>query len=412
MKRKPAETLKAVRSTACLWGQRAWRVLAQERRAQYALAAVGLAVLGMLLYRATRAPLAANVVLVRRGRITANVEASGQVRAAREAWLSLQTHGQIKSVLVKPGQQVGRGDVLVQADATEAQRQVREAELQLQIRQIQYDDLRSAPSPSQIEIARANLRRAAAALQAAQTAYDRAVATGKAKGSPEAAALESARLDFETARAQFEQAIRGPTAEQIRIAEKNLELARLALEAARKRLADATLTAPFAGTVVQVSIREGETAYGEKVVRLADLTTLEVVAQVDELDIGELQVGQEAEIRLDAFPGQVLAGRVARITPGATPQRGTVGYEVVIAFSPGKVAVRPDMTANLQITTLTHDDTLLVPARAVEARGRYKYVRVLDAGRWRDVRVTTGLSDGDDTEILEGLKEGQQVLVR
>jgi RND family efflux transporter MFP subunit len=374
------------------------------------LGAVVVVLVGLVL-AVTRPPRPANVALVRRGRITANVEATGQVKAAREAWLSLRTGGTVKAVLVKPGQEVGRGDVLIQADTREIENQVREAELTYQIRQIEYDNLRSAPTSEQIEIARAGLRRAAAALQAAQSAYDRVAGEGKATGSPEAAALEAAKLDYEMARASFEQAIRGPSADRIRIAEKNLELARLALEAARTRLEYCTIVAPFAGTVLQVNVREGETAYGEKVVHLADLSTLQVVAYVDELDIAELVVGQEAEVRLDALPGQVLQGRVARITPGATPQRGMVGYEVIIAISPANVPVRPDMTANLQITTLTHDDTLLVPARAVEQRGRNRYVRVIEGGRATDVRVATGLSDGEDTEILEGLREGQQVVV-
>lgn len=362
-----------------------------------------------LLTRPARPP---NVVLVRRGRITASVEATGQVRAEREAGLSLRSGGVVKEVLVKAGEQVGRGDVLIRADSQEAENQVREAELSLQIRQIEYDNLKAAPTGEQIEIARAGLRRAAAALQAAQSAYDDVAKGGDASGSREAAALEAAKLDYETARANFEQAIRGPTQDRLDIAAKSLELARLSLESARARLEYCTVVAPFAGTVLQVSVREGETAYGEKVIRLADLSALEVVAQIDELDIAELVVGQEAEILLDALPGQVLQGRVARLTPGATPQRGTVGYEAVIAFSPGDAPVLPDMTANLQITTLTHDDTLLVPSRAVEMRGRGKWVRVAEGGRIRDARVTTGLSDAENTEILDGLREGQQVVVR
>lgn len=383
-----------------------------QRRLAYGLAALAVALAALGIYRGLRPTAPADVVRVRRGRITASVEATGQVRAAREAWLSLRSAGVVREVLVKPGQQVGRGEVLVRTDSSEAEAQVRQAELTLQIRQLQYEDLKAAPSASQIEIARASLRRAAAALQAAQSAYDRAVDEGRGEGSHEAVALESAKLDFETARANFDQAIRGPTPSQMQVAEKNLEMAQLDLQAAHTRLEHCTVTAPFAGTVLQVNVREGETSYGEKVIRLADLSVLEAVAHVDELDIGQLELGQEATIRLDAFPGQVLSGNVARITPGATPQRGTVGYEVVISFAPGNVAVRPDMTANLRIITLTHDDTLLVPSRAVESRGRSQWVRVVENGRLRDVQVTTGLSDGEDTEILEGLREGQMVAVR
>ena len=381
-------------------------------RVGHAVVVGGVLLLAGLAYALTRPSRPPNVVLVWRGRITASVEATGQVRAVREARLSLRTGGVVKEVLVKPGQKVGRGEVLIRADSREAESQVREAELSLQIRQIEYDNLKSAPTGEQIEIARAGLRRAVAALQAAQSAYDQVAKKGDASGSREAAALEAAKLDYETARANFEQAIRGPSPDRLQIAEKSLELARLSLEAARARLEYCTVVAPFAGTILQVNVREGETAYGEKVIRLADLSALEVVAQIDELDIAELVVGQEAEIQLDALPGQVLQGRVARITPGATPQRGTVGYEAVIAFSPGVAPVLPDMTANLRITTLTHEDTLLVPNRAVEMRGRNKYVRVVEGGRVRDAQVTTGLSDGENTEILDGLREGQQVVVR
>ncbi len=389
------------------------RELAGQKRVIYGAAIVAAAALvGLLVYAVARPGQPGGTVEVRRGRITASVEASGQVRASREAWLTLKGGGAVKAVLVKPGQQVGAGDLLVQTDSTEAESQVRQAELNLQIRQVQYDEVKAAPTSDQIEIARAALRKAAAVLQAAQSAYDRIAGQGKGSGTPESAALEAAKLDFETARAGFDRAVQGPTADQVQVGEKSLELARLALDDARTRLSYCTLSAPFAGTVVQASTREGESAYGEKVLKLADLSTLEIAVQVDELDIGELAVGQEALIRLDAFPGQALQGRVARITPGATPQRGTVGYEVVVSFSPGQVAVRPDMTANLAITTLTHDGTLLVPSRAIEARGRNKYVRVVEGGHPRDVKVTTGLSDATDTEILEGLKEGQLVVVR
>jgi len=385
--------------------------LPRNRTVRLGAAAVVVVAAGFLIYHYTRPVAPADTVPVRRGRITATVEASGQVQAARDAWLSLRSSGIIKSISVKPGQQVNKGDVLVQADSADAERQVQEAELSLQIRQAQLDELRAAPTAEQIEIARANVRRAAAALQAAQAAYDQVNAQGKATGSSQATALESARLDYETAQAQFEQAIKGPSDAQIQVAEKNVQLAQIALDTARDNLDGTKIVAPFAGTVVQINAHEGETAYGVKAVRLVDLGTLEVSAQVDELDIGQLAEGQEAEIRLDAFPGQVFEGHVASLNSGATQQQGTVSYEAIISFSPGSVPVRPDMTATLKITTLTHDDTLLVPSRAVQARGRNKYVRVLQNGKPKDVRVTTGLSDDSDTEILDGVHEGQLVVV-
>lgn len=383
-----------------------------KRRIGHALILGAVVLVGILAYLLSRPARPANLGLVRRGRITASVEATGQVQASREAWLSLRSGTAVRAVLAKPGQRVERGDLLIQTDSREAENQVREAELSLQIRQIEYDNVKSAPTSDQIDIARANLRRAVAVLQAAQSAYDRVAKEGKATGSSEAVALESAKLDYETARAGFEQSVSGASADRIQIAEKSVELARLALDGARTRLEYCEVVAPFAGTVLQVNAREGEHAYGERVIQLADLSTMEVIAQIDELDIAEVVVGQEVEVRLDALPGQVLQGRVARITPGATPQRGTVGYEVAVAISPGDTPVRPHMTANLEITTLTHEDTLLVPSRAVEMRGRNKYARIVEGGRTRDARVVTGLSDGTDTEILEGLQEGQQVVVR
>ncbi|HID86942.1 MAG TPA: efflux RND transporter periplasmic adaptor subunit [Anaerolineae bacterium] len=194
--------------------------------------------------------------------------------------------------------------------------------------------------------------------------------------------------------------------------EKQVALAEVALEEAKARPAEAQIIAPFAGTVTAIEVREGENVGAlVPLITLSDLTTLEIVAQIDEIDVAEVAVGQKAQIRLDAFPGEELAGTITRVAPAATTERGSTIYQAVVRFERTDLPLRLGMGANLRITTLEKADVLLVPNRAIQPIGRKRVVRVLEGGNVREVEVVTGLSNESETEIVEGLREGEVVLV-
>jgi len=374
----------------------------------------------------------ANTVLVRRGTITATVETTGKVRSARQVGLSLSFGGRVKRVAVSVGDKVEAGQILLELEAPDAERRVREAELNLEIRQLQLDKARVGASSGEIEIAQANLRKAALAKQVAQAAYDEIAASYEkrenAEASPEALALQQAAIDYQIAQRNYERLVNGPPTDELLALEKQLESAQLALERAQAQLQEMRLITPrrqpfdgaqdkaqdtaLAGTVVRVEASEGEmvSAY-RPVVVIADLASLQIIAEVDEIDVAEVAPGQEVEIRLDAYPGQNLLGTIVSLAPAASPQRGSTVYEAVIEFDAEGLALRLGMGANLKIITLEKEDVLLVPNRAIQPIGRRRVVKVMDGRSIREVEVVTGLSNENETEIVEGLAEGQKVLI-
>jgi HlyD family secretion protein len=354
----------------------------------------------------------ARTVLVRRGTITATVETTGKVRSARQVELSPLFGGRVKRVAVSVGDKVKDGQLLLELEAPDAERQVREAELSLEIRQLQLDEAKTGASPEEIEIAQANLRKAALAKQVAQAAYDEIADEEDAEVRPEALALQQATIDYQIAQRNHERLINGPPINELSALEKQLESARLALERGRARLEEMRLIAPLAGTVVRVEVSEGEmvSAY-RPVVVIADLTSLQIIAEVDEIDVAEVAPGQEVEIRLDAYPGQTLPGTIVSLAPAASPQQGSTVYEAVVKFDAGGLTLRLGMGANLKIITLGKKGVLLVPNRAIQPIGRRKVVKVLEGRGIREVEVVTGLSNESETEIVEGLAEDQEILI-
>jgi HlyD family secretion protein len=358
----------------------------------------------------------ARTVLVRRGTITATVETTGKVRSVRQVELSLPFGGRVKRVAVSVGDTVNVGQLLLELEAPDAERQVREAELSLEIRQLQLDEARTGASLEEIEIAQANLRKAALAKQVAQAAYDEVDDSYEkredAEASPEALALQQATIDYQIAQGNHERLVNGPTINELSVLEKQLESAQLALERGRARLEKMRLIAPLAGTVVRVEVSEGEmvSAY-RPVVVMADLTSLQIIAEIDEIDVAEVAPGQEVEIRLDAYPQQTLTGTIVSLAPAASPQRGSTVYEAVVKFDAGGLTLRLGMGANLRIITLGKEGVLLVPNRAIQPIGRRKVVKVLEGRSIREVEVLTGLSNESETEIVEGLAEDQKILI-
>jgi HlyD family secretion protein len=367
-------------------------------------------------YRGGVARQVASTVLVRRGAITATVETTGKVHSARQVELSLPFGGRVKRVVVSVGDQVEAGQLLLELEAPDAERQVREAELNLEIRQLQLDKARAGASSEEIEIAQANLRKAALAKQVAQAAYDEIAATYErrenAEVSPEALALQQANIDYQIAQRHYERLVNGPPTDELAALEKQLESAQLALERAQAQWEEMRLITPLAGTVVRVEASEGEmvSAY-RPVVVIADLTSLQMIAEIDEIDVAEVSPGQEVTIRLDAYPGQTLLGTIVSLAPAASPQRGSTVYEAVVGFDAEGLALRLDMGANLKIITLEKEGVLLVPNRAIQPIGRRRVVKVVDGRSIREVEVVTGLSNESETEIVEGLAEGQKILV-
>lgn len=285
--------------------------------------------------------------------------------------------------------------------------------------QAELDALASGAGENTVGISQANVASMAAQRDAARANLDQLLA-GPTEAEIAAAQATLAEREFSLASLRA-----GPTDAQIATAVAGVEQARIALQRARNDLEETTLRAPFAGVVTAVHVDEGETASGVAV-ELENVRQLEVVLDVDEVDVGELAVGQPAVITLEAWPEEEIESEVAAIAPAANGiasgtnaiDTGLATFQVRLLLGETERPVRVGMTANANLVTVQREDVLLVPNRAIiadRAAGRY-FVNLVDSAGDRQttvrrVEVSIGLRNAQYTQITAGLEEGDRVRI-
>jgi HlyD family secretion protein len=226
-----------------------------------------------------------------------------------------------------------------------------------------------------------------------------------------------ARLDSaESAISGAQENLEGPLG-AVQNAERNVQKARIALEQARLslqlseyKLAQTALVAPFSGIVTAVNVEVGEMA-GGVLVELIGAGDYEIALTVDEVDIGAIEAGQPATITLESWPDAVFTGEVLAIAPGAAAGT-TVTYEVRLSLPESDLPVRVGMTANASLVIYSAQDVLLIPNRAITVdreNNRYTVNRAA-AGGYEEVEIAVGMRNGDYTQVLSGLSEGDELL--
>ena len=189
----------------------------------------------------------------------------------------------------------------------------------------------------------------------------------------------------------------------------------------QKNIGYAKIYSPIDGVVLSRAVDEGQTvASGFSTPTLFtianDLTAMRVIANVDEADIGSVKEGQRVDFEVDAYPADTFQGTVTQVRLQATTTSNVVTYQVVIDAPNPDMKLMPGLTANITIYTLDKHDVLAVPVRALRfTPENEKYQentvwRQLKDGSLERVAVTQGVSDGVQTEILEGLSEGDRVV--
>ena len=190
---------------------------------------------------------------------------------------------------------------------------------------------------------------------------------------------------------------------------------------AQKNIGYAKIYSPIDGVVLSRAVDEGQTvASGFSTPTLFtianDLTAMQVIANVDEADIGAVKEGQRVEFEVDAFPEDTFAGTVTQVRLQATTTSNVVTYQVVINAPNPELKLMPGLTANITIYTLDKHDVLAVPVRALrftpegEKYQENTVWRQLSGEQLERVSVVTGVSDGINTEILEGVAAGDRIV--
>ena len=321
--------------------------------------------------------------------------------------------GRVARVLVTEGAQVRQGDVLMQLESDELRAALTQAVASERQAQARLNGLRSTGRSA----ARAALAQSDATLLAANAELAR-VRRLVAQGFFSASRLDDAQRAVDVARAQQSgsnaqsQAVSDAGTEVMQ-AEAQRAASQAATAAAQARLKQAAVRAPADARVLTRQVEPGQIVQpGKALMALALAGPTQLVAQVDERFLDQLQAGQSAMVVADAFAGQRFAARVLSIAPSVDAQRGAI--EVKFALDQQAPAfLREDMTLSVEVETGKRARALVLPLRALrmQTSSESATVLVLDAGRAQQRNVRLGLRSLSAVEVLDGLAEGDEVLL-
>lgn len=315
--------------------------------------------------------------------LRSSVTATGTIEPVTSVSVGTQVSGIVSKIYVDYNSVVKKGQVIAELDKTNLISTLNSAKAQLSNVQ------------SSLNYQQANFKRYAALYK---------------KGLVSADEYESARLSYEQAREQ-------------------VASAREEVQRAQTNLGYATITSPINGVVLSKEVEEGQTVAASfstpELFKIAqDLTDMQVVADVDEADIGNVKKGERVTFTVDAYPDDTFEGTVRQVRQEATTTNNVVTYEVVIGASNADLKLKPGLTADVTIYTSEKPNVLSVSNKAlrftptketvgnkiiVDCKGKNK-VWTLEGNRIVAHRVTIGETDGTHTQILSGIGRGKKVI--
>ncbi len=415
-----------------------------------------------------------NAEAVQKRTIRETVSASGKIFPETEIKISSDVSGEIIEMYVKEGDSVTIGQVLAKIKPDEYQSLVEQGEASVSTARSQREISNSnvQGSTAQTDQLRADIKRTESQLQVARSSYERSEKLHK-DGVISMAELETARNNFkaaESALAASEASLKSAMSslssakENVRVADFGINSANARLKELRTSLQKTIITAPVSGIVSKLSVEKGERVLGTiqmsgtEIMRVANLRSMEVQVEVSENDILKVNVGDEADVEVDAYLGRKFKGKVSEIANSASNVASVGGaglntdqvtnFVVKIRIDPQSYAdmlkdgrrypFRPGMSATVDVFTHSAENTLSVPivsvtAREDEDKGKkddekeednnpqakqaaikesdIKEIVFVVSGDTVGIReVKTGIQDNDFIEILSGLQEGDKVV--
>ena len=321
---------------------------------------------------------------VKVGDITNSVTATGTIEPVTSVTVGTQVSGKVAHLYVDYNSVVKKGQVIAELDKTNLM--------------------------SELASAKANLSSAQSNLSYQESHFNRYQILFN-KGLISANDYEQTRLSYEQAQQQ-------------------VRTARESVNKAATNLGYATITSPIDGVVLSKSVEEGQTVAAsfntpELFTIAQDLTNMQVIADIDEADIGEVKEGQRVTFTVDAYPDDVFSGVVKQVRQEATTESNVVTYQVVISAPNANLKLKPGLTASVTIFTKEVKNVLSVPSKALKFTPNEKMlskgqsihdvpapnkVWTLEDGVFKAHKVEVGLTNGITTEITSGLKAGQKVV--
>ncbi len=412
-----------------------------------------LAIVGFTVEQSRKGVVTVQTGKVVREDITSVVTASGEIKPKVQVNIGSQTMAKITHLYVKEGDRVKKGQMLAVLDNVQPAADVSANDSALNAARTD-----AVAAQAAVKTAGADLNSAEAEFEKAQLDYERAKnlydaqLIAKADYDIKKAAMGTSTAQLGMAKAKLAQAIASQDSAQGRVKQNVANLRRVT-----DVLSKTEYAAPFDGVITNVPVREGETvvpgiqnAPGSTLMTIADMSVITAEVKVDETDIVNVQLGQPAEVSIDAIPKQKFKGTVTEIgrnavlrsTGVSTAQTTSSGQEakdfkVVVALQDPPPNLLPGLSATARITTATRTTALAIPIQALTIRQRSELetdkkgkakaavAAPVDAKAKEELQgvfvisnkkeavfvpVTTGISGTTDIEVTQGLKEGDEIV--
>jgi HlyD family secretion protein len=339
------------------------------------------------------------IVTVEKGNITKAVVATGEIRPLAVAEVKSKIGGVVRKFFVEEGQPVTRGQKLAEIVPT--------------------------ATPEELVAAREQVKTAAAQVDQSKRNVDRlqGLAAKNLTSDKEVEdvetqlAIDQARLDAARAQLQVLEQGAGKTSTSAQT-----DAAHGASSEATEALADMIIDSPVDGIVLSRNVDEGSSviplssAYGgTSVLTLADVSVMHFEGDVDESDVGKIKLGMPAKIFVDAFPDTTFLGTLTKIAPLGVKSEGVVNFKVEAQVLGDTRPLKTGMSADVQLVLDERKDVLTLPEGAVVYEGDKTFAEKVDPaaqGGKKRVEIKTGLSDGIKTEIVDGLAQGDKVVMQ
>jgi len=322
------------------------------------------------------------LVKVQRGDIEERALAIGRIEPEKEIAVKSKISGIVRKIYVEVGDRVRAGQPLV--------------------------EIKPDPTPLEFAEAKRNVEMAAASNRKASSEYERMKQLFREKMiSPQ---------EFEAAENEYRQA-----GLRLNLAEERLALIERGSVRIAGRMVDTVIKSPVDGTVLERRVNEGDpvvplTSYqaGTELFILADMEKLIFKGTVDEIDVGKLNQGMEARLKIGAIPDEEVWGKLVRISPKARKEENATLFDVEIEITRrGNKILRAGYSSNAELLINRSENALIIPERLVRFQEDKTFVEVQNENGEAERReIKVGLSDGINVEVLEGLEEGDEVIER
>ena len=374
--------------------------------------------------------------------LTIRIAANGKVQPIQTVNLSPKNSGILAELYVEQGDRVQKGQLIARMESNDMAPKLIQSQARVEQAQARLAELKAGDRPEETAQRQADVEQANARVQDAQArlnlATDRlqrnqrlqnagAISTDSLdeiirESESARANLEQNRASFRSAQKSMELSRKGSRIEEIANADAQLKEALGNLAAVQVQQNDTLIRAPFGGVVTQKYATQG--AFVTPTTSASDATSatstaivaiangLEVLAEVPEVDIGSLKLGQSVEVRADALPDQVFQGRVRLVAPEAVVKQNVTSFQVRIDLTSGQDKLLSGMNVDLTFLGDRLNNTLVVPTVAIVTKDGQTGVLIPDSTNKPEFRpITIGTAVGDQTQILDGLASGDRVFI-